>query len=456
MTESPPTEPPLRVRTSPHLISWLREANLSLAFTTYQANRLFLVGTKEGERLSVFERLFDRPMGLYASPERLIMGTRWQLWHLENALAAGETFNEFDRLYVPRVAHTTGAIDTHDIAVDADGNVVFVNTAYSCLATTSERFSFRPLWQPPFISMLAPEDRCHLNGLAMENGRPAYVTAVSRSDVVSGWRARRQAGGCLVDVAANEVVTDDLSMPHSPRIHDGRLWVLNSGTGELGEVDRGSGRFEAVAFCPGFLRGLAFADGHALVGLSKPRREEAFQGLALDDRLRDKDADARCGIYVIDLKRGVVAHWLELEGVVSEMYDVQVLAGVRRATSFGFKSDEIQRIITIDTDEGPVSHAHEQEPEPARPADQQIETDPEADLLYRSGNDLAKQGKLEEAIDRYVAALVLQPNHVKALINCGGMQVTLGRNDAALDCYRRAIASHPATRSRRRTWRLRL
>ena len=178
-------------------MSWLAESNLSIAFTTYQTNRLFLVGAKDDGRLSVFERNFDRPMGLWTSPQRLIMSTRWQLWYFENALAHGELYNDtYDRLYVPRVAYTTGALDTHDIAVDGDGNVVFVNTAYSCLATTSERYSFRPLWHPPFISKLVPEDRCHLNGLAMEDGRPAYVTAVSRSDVVSGWRARRHAGGC--------------------------------------------------------------------------------------------------------------------------------------------------------------------------------------------------------------------------------------------------------------------
>src|SRR5262245_18261390 len=206
--------PPLEIRTSRHFLSWLAQSGASLAFTTYQTNRLFLIGTKENGRLSVFERHFDRPMGLFATPERLWMSTRWQLWELANALPQGERHEGYDRLYVPRHAHTTGDLDVHDIALDASSRVVFVNPAFSCLATLSERYSFAPLWQPPFVSRLAPEDRCHLNGLALADGRPAYVTAVSRSDVAAGWRERRHEGGCLLEVASGEPVLADLSMPH--------------------------------------------------------------------------------------------------------------------------------------------------------------------------------------------------------------------------------------------------
>ncbi len=350
-------EPPLRLQPSRHFAAWLAESRLSLAFTTYQTNRLFLVGLQEDGRLAVFERYFERPMGLWASPERLYMNTRWQVWQLDDALPPGATHEGADRLYVPRRAYTTGDLDVHDIAPERSGRLVFVNTAYSCLATLSERYSFVPLWRPPFISRLAPEDRCHLNGLALEDGAVAYVSAISRSDVSSGWRDRRHEGGTILDVRANEIVAADLSMPHSPRVYRGRLWVLNSGTGEVGWVDRASGRFEPVAFCPGYIRGLAFWDRYAVVGLSKPRREQAFSGLALDDRLREKDADARCGLWVIDLESGVVAHWLELEGVVIELYDVQVLPGVRRPKALGFKTDEIQRLITIDEGERPTFQA---------------------------------------------------------------------------------------------------
>src|SRR5690606_29974768 len=124
---------------------------------------------------------------------------------------------------------------------------------FGCLATTSETHSFVPLWKPPFASRLAAEDRCHLNGLALKDGRPKYVTAVSQSDVADGWRDQRTRGGCVVDVESNEIIATGLSMPHSPRWYRDRLWLLNSGTGFLGTLDTGSGRFEEVAFCPGYL-----------------------------------------------------------------------------------------------------------------------------------------------------------------------------------------------------------
>jgi len=219
---------------SRYFLSWLHDARISLAFTTYQTNRLFLIGLKDDGTLSVFERRFDRPMGLCATSERLHLATRWQLWELVNALPPGVTHQGYDRVYVPRRAHTTGDLDVHDVVIDGAGRIVFVNTLYSCLATVSERYSFTPLWKPPFVSRLAPEDRCHLNGVALAEGTPAYVTAVSRSDVAAGWRDRRHAGGLVVDVDDDEIVTESLSMPHSPRVYRERLWVLNSGAGEIG------------------------------------------------------------------------------------------------------------------------------------------------------------------------------------------------------------------------------
>jgi uncharacterized protein (TIGR03032 family) len=344
--------PPVEITVSRHFLTWLHEEKISLAFTTYQTNRLFLVGLKPDGNLSTFERLFDRPMGLYTSSERLYMSTRAQLWRLENTLPAGEEHDGYDRVYVPRSCQTTGDLDVHDVVLDREGKVVFVNTLYSCLATLDENYSFAPLWRPPFISRLAAEDRCHLNGLAMENGAPRYVTAVSRSDVPAGWRDRREKGGCLVDVSTDEILLGDLSMPHSPRLYQDKVWLLNSGCGELGYYDPGEGQFNPVAFCPGYLRGLAFHGNYAVVGLSKQRREKAFQGLELDQKLENKDAAARCGLYVVDLRSGDIAHWAQVEGVVLELYDVGVLEGVRRPMALGFKTNEIDRLITYNDGSG--------------------------------------------------------------------------------------------------------
>ena len=225
--------------------------------------------------------------------------------------------------------------------------MVFVNTLFGCLATVSERYSFVPLWRPPFLSKLAAEDRCHLNGLALENGHPAYVTAVSQSDVADGWRDRRRDGGCVIDVRTNEIVAAGLSMPHSPRVYRDQLWLLNSGTGEFGLVDRSTGSFEPLTFCPGYLRGLSFVGDYAVVGVSLCRENRTFQGLALDDNLRERNAEAHCGLCVVDLRSGDLVDWLWLTGVVQELYDVVVLPGVRRPSALGFKTDEIRRTLSV-------------------------------------------------------------------------------------------------------------
>lgn len=327
--------------------AWLAEQKLSLAFTTYQTGKLFLIGLQDDGRLSIFERTFNRCMGLYATPQTLYMSTLYQLWRFENALEPGHLHEGYDRLYVPRTAWTTGDLDVHDVALDGEGRVVFVNTLFGCLATTSEQYSFVPLWRPPFLSKLAAEDRCHLNGLAMENGRPRYVTSVSQADVNDGWRDRRRDGGTVTDVQANEVLCNGLSMPHSPRVYRGKLWLLDSGTGWFGHVDLKSGKFERVAFCPGYARGLSFHGDFAIVGLSRARENKTFSGLALDDNLKKKGAEARCALQVIDLRSGDVVHWLRIEGIVQELYDVVALPGVRRPTALGFKTDEIRRVVSV-------------------------------------------------------------------------------------------------------------
>jgi uncharacterized protein (TIGR03032 family) len=340
--------PAARISASRSLADWLLRHRVSLAFTSYQSGRLYLVGVNQEGRISFHERYLARAMGLWAEPQRLLVSTLFQLWRFENVLLPHERTNEgADRHYIPRLAHTTGDVDAHEIGVMADGRIVFVNTLYSCLALLSPVHSFRPYWKPPFISRLAAEDRCHLNGLAMKDGAPSHVTAVCRSDVVNGWRDRRAEGGCLIDVTSNAIVTEGLSMPHSPRWHDGKLWLLNSGTGHLGTVDLATGAFNPVAFCPGFLRGLAFHNNHAIVALSKPR-DGTFSGLALDGELARRDADPWCGIQIIDLSSGDIVQWIRLEGPVTEMFAVSVLPGVRHPTATGFMNSDINTAITID------------------------------------------------------------------------------------------------------------
>jgi uncharacterized protein (TIGR03032 family) len=216
--------PPLEFLVSPRLTAWMVEERVALAFTTYRAGRLFLLGLDAEGRLAPFERQFDRTAGFCAHGRQLYLGTSHQLWRFDDVLEAGGDWHGHDRLYAPRVAWTTGAVRTHDVAVDGRGRVVFVNTLFSCLATPAEGHSFAPVWRPPWVSALAPEDRCHLNGFAVgEGGRPAFATVVARTDEQAGWRGRRGDGGVVVRLPDGKVALSGLSMPHSPRWHGDHL-----------------------------------------------------------------------------------------------------------------------------------------------------------------------------------------------------------------------------------------
>ncbi len=340
-------EPWLEVTSSRHFAAWMAEQQISLAFTAYQTGKLILLGRLPNGQLTVVERTFDRGMGLWASDQTMWLSSLYQLWRFENVLRPGEIYQGCDRLFVPKTGHTTGDLDVHDVTVDESGRVVFVATKFNCLAALDERYSFKPLWRPPFVSKLAAEDRCHLNGLAAEGGRPRYVTAVGASDVADGWRDRRRDGGLVMELPDGRVVASGLSMPHSPRIYRGRLWLHDSGTGQFGSIDTTSGTFQPLAFCTGYLRGLAFSGDYAVVGLSCPRHDKTFGGLALEQELRNRGAEPRCGLHVIDLRTGDTAHWVRIEGLVRELYDVAVLPGVVRPALFGFKADDVQRTVSI-------------------------------------------------------------------------------------------------------------
>lgn len=344
-------QPEVSMIGSPGFWDWLNKLGISLAFTTYQTNRLFLVGRKPEGRLAVNKRLFDKPMGLYLSNDSLYMACRYQIWVLENRLAEEETYLGCDRLFVPSIAYTTGDLNVHDVAITDEQQLMFINTDFSCLATLRKGYSFEPLWQPPFISKLVAEDRCHLNGLAMQNGKPIYVTACSRTDSAAGWRDHRIDGGVAIHIPTDEIIATGLSMPHSPRWYRDKLWLLNSGTGELGYVD--NGRLIPITFCPGFVRGLAFIGDYAVVGLSK-LRSKTFAGLTLETRLAAEGKISQCGLRVIDLKTGVVAHCLQVDGVVEELFDVVVLPDTRLPKVLGFQDDDIDRLVNFPNSGGIV------------------------------------------------------------------------------------------------------
>jgi uncharacterized protein (TIGR03032 family) len=332
---------------SPGLVAWMLRHRLSLVCSSYRTGRLLFIGARSNGRPTFSRAQFSGAMGLAAFSQRIYVAARTAIWRLENALRPDELVDDrFDRLFVPRNAQFTGQLGTHELAVEPSGRIVFVATKYSCLATISMTHAFKALWKPAFVSRLAPEDRCHLNGLAMDEGRVRYATACSTTDIVDGWRERRADGGVLIDVVSDRVVVEGFSMPHSPRVNGGAVWLLDSGSGQLCRVDPNSGRREDVAFCPGFLRGLAFVGSYAIVTLSLPRRGR-FQGLALDNALTRRGAEPWCGLMIIDTRHGDVVEWVRFANE-SELFDVAAIPLTRCPTAIAAEGSDMQDAITFE------------------------------------------------------------------------------------------------------------
>jgi uncharacterized protein (TIGR03032 family) len=354
-------------------VDLLRQLGASLFVSTYQANKLLVARAMPGG-LSTLVRTFERPMGMAVAADRLTIGTRNQIWELRNAPDIAprvEPKGQHDACFLPRSCHVTGDIGVHEIAWAAPHPQPFspegrggqelwmVNTRFSCLCTLHPDYSFVPRWRPKFITALTADDRCHLNGLAIVNGLPKYVTALGETDTADGWRANKPRGGCLMDVDSNEVIARGLSMPHSPRWHDpvapipsspsrgetmpGQLWLLESGTGRLVRMDPANGRSETIAELPGFTRGMAFAGPYAFIGLSKIREKSAMNGVPLAERR----ALLKCGVAVVDLRSGRLAAFLEFQSAVEEIFDVQLLPGLRFPEVVGFQKDDVQHTFIV-------------------------------------------------------------------------------------------------------------
>jgi len=308
------------------LVPLLEQLNISLLVTTYQAGRLLAVGTHQGT-ISIGFHNFEQVMGLAVKPDCIAVGTRRQIWLLWSAPALAprvETVGKHDGCFLTRSAHFTGPVHGHELAW-GDGDLWLVNTLFSCLCTLREEFSFVPRWRPPFVTAWAPEDRCHLNGLALDGGRPRYVTLLAETDTAAGWRPNKATTGCVYDVMRNEPVVRGLCMPHSPRLSEGRLWVLNSGRGELALVDTRAKRAEAVATLPGYTRGMDLFGRYVFIGLSRIRETAVFGGLPIAERRQE----LCCGVAVVDCHTGQQVAGLRFHSGVEEIFEVKVLAGVR-------------------------------------------------------------------------------------------------------------------------------
>jgi uncharacterized protein (TIGR03032 family) len=323
---SPSGEREIRYEHSRDLAGLLEGLNASLLISTYQAGKLAVVGAQRG-KLDLSLHNFDRPMGMATDRQAntLAVAVRNKVWFLRNARDVASRLQPagvYGGCWLARSAEVTGEIQAHEMAW-AGRELWIVNTLFSCLCTLHADFSFVPRWQPPFISDLVPEDRCHLNGLAMLGGKPKYVTAMAESDSAGGWRPDKARTGCLVDVDSGRTVARGFAMPHSPRVHLGHVWLLDSGQGALVRVNPDSGEVATTARFPGYTRGLAMVGKLAFVGLSKIRETSTFGGVPIaEDRERLK-----CGVAIVDLESGELAGQFEFVTGVEEIFDVALIPG---------------------------------------------------------------------------------------------------------------------------------
>jgi len=339
---------PFQLHLSDGFQPWLGRMGGTLALTTYEAGKILLLGPGIGAGVALSERNFDRAMAMAVDGESLYLTTAYQVWRFVNALEPGRLFGNWDRLYLPRACHVTGAIDAHDVEIDASGAMTLAVTGYNCVATADARGNFNPIWAPPFISAIVGEDRCHLNGFCGADGKPAYATVIAETDAAGKWRDHRADGGAVWDIGRDRAVAQGLAMPHSPRLHQGALYLLEAGAGWFGRVDPAKGGFERLVWLPGFARGLRLVGNYALVGLSKPRNE-IFAGLPLDDELKRRGEEPRCGVAVIDIGARRVVETIRIEGWVKEVYDLAFIPGARRPMIVGLQADDVGRLVMVGT-----------------------------------------------------------------------------------------------------------
>lgn len=335
MTQSPAQEQSVsrdvahrevRYEYSNNLVPILNQLGASLIVSTYQAGKLVVVGV-HNDALQISFHNFERAMGVAVGRNQIAVGGKDWIYFLKGApelasrVGAPDTH---DACFLIRGAHYTNEIAVHELAWGQE-RLVVTNTRFSCLCTLDSNYSFVPHWQPPFIRALAPEDRCHLNGIALVDGQPKYATVLGQTDTAGGWRPNKSTDGCVLDIPSGEIVAKGFAMPHSPRVSHNQLWVLNSGQGELVRVDLSSGRLESVVELPGYPRGLALAGRFAFVGLSKAREKDTFGNLPICDR----DTSPKCGLAIIDLQTATQVGLLEFQSGVDEIFDVQLLPGIR-------------------------------------------------------------------------------------------------------------------------------
>ncbi len=412
----------------------LEQLQLTLLVTTYQAGKLLVIGSHLGKLTFSFHG-FDQVMGVGVSSDRIAIGTRRQIFFLNPAHEIApriEPFGSHDQCWLARSSFITGSIHGHDLAWGDEG-LWIVNTLFSCLCTLDVEHNFVPRWRPPFVTDLIDQDRCHMNGLAMEAGQPRYVSVLGETNEPEGWRPHKTTGGAILDVPTGETIARGLCMPHSPRVHHERLWVLNSGKGHLALVDQQSGKIEPVASMPGYTRGLAIHSGFAFVGLSKIRETNVFGGLPIGEH-----ADQlRCGIGIVELATGRTVATLQFHSGVDEIFAVEVIPGSRNPKVCGPTLQERDdREIWIVPNESGLQF-------PSLHKKDATASVTNADGYLQKGIEAHENGKLDEALRHFRLAFQAGKQSAELLTQLGNLYQDLNDISAAEDCYNRAVSIQP-------------
>ncbi|MCB9991493.1 MAG: TIGR03032 family protein [Rhodospirillales bacterium] len=348
-------------------IPYLAQENMSVALTTYEGGKLIVVGPGQ-TGATVAERNFQRCMALHVEDDRNIwISTHHNIWKLENGVPPGEVWHgQWDRMYLPRTAYVTGGVDVHEIIKAGDGHMYGVVTGYNCVARIGddEKGSFTPYWRPPFIDGIVFQDRCHLNGLCLEEGELAYVSMVSQCNIAGQWREDRDSGGVLMDMRTNDIVASGLCMPHTPRLYNGELWFLEAGKGYLCKADLRTGKVERALWLPGFLRGLHFYKNYAFICCSAPRDKD-FQGLPLDKEFEERGQQPKCALEMVNMDTMTVETAMSITGSVKEIYDVALLENCRQPLIYGIFGDDIKNIVVTGEDESAMGALNDRVAVPA-------------------------------------------------------------------------------------------
>lgn len=396
------------------LVELLSKMKVTIVMSTYQAGKIMLIGAKEG-KFDIRYKEFPRPMGMVWEKGKFFAGLGHGIWQFSNYTGVAEILEPketFDACYLPQNIHFTADIDIHEMEFCQD-ELYFVNTKFSCLCIKEPSSSFKPIWKPPFISLLQPIDKCHLNGFCTRDGKPRYVTALGTSDEPLGWKATKADGGILMDITTNEILVKGLSMPHSPRWHQEKLWLLESGKGSLSYYDFEKKEVIEIVSLPGFTRGLHIVGDFAFVGLSKIRESATFSGLPIT-----KLSKRVSGVWVVNIKTGDIVTFIEFTEGIDEVFAISVLPH-QHMEMMNFENEFSRGNYMI----APEDIAEVKMPETV------IER---ATPFFDKGNDYFNNNQKEEAIIEFKKALAIQSDHLPATFNMAVALGDLGHFDESL------------------------